>query len=56
MKDGDEFQAAAQRLLDLVDAEARGDISTQILLEEWKKFMRAGAVYLRQLEKQIKLN
>lgn len=56
MKNSDEFRAAAQRLLDLVDAEGRGEISTYQLLYEWKKFRRISAEYFKQLEKQMRLN
>lgn len=56
MKDEKEFRAAARHLLELVDAEARGEISQHELLRAWKIFMRAGNDYLKQLERQIKLN
>lgn len=49
----DEIKAAGQRLLGLVDAHERGEISEQELLREWKCFMRDGYEYLDWLRSQL---
>ena len=56
MFDEKKFRQEAQRLLDLVEAHERGEISEYTLLSEWKKFMRLGNQYITNLTKKLKDN
>lgn len=55
-KSREEFRAAGEALLELVEAQARGEVSEWKLLCEWSTFMREGAEFIKRLEKEMKLN
>jgi len=56
MKSSKDFKEEAAKLLKLVEANERGEISDIVLLVAWKKFMRSGMEYFRLLDNQNKLN
>lgn len=55
-KTSEEFQTAANRILDLVECQERGEISENKLLHEWKLFRRQSEVYFSELKRQANKN